>query len=380
VTLKNTFDTLEDVSSLKREPEEQTVVLDAGVSLLMTRFPISHSASIVLDETEVAYPEPATCKILLVKSARLLRIEAPLYENGEFELSLSKSWVSKRGKSTPKPEGILIRNTELEIHVVDSQEERSKLAVSDIRLDVKIPIALIGCEPVDAAVVRNTSKELLKIAPEYTGIESKGSASVLIEILPPVVAEPVKSPEIVNKTVEFDSMLVEVLIRINDGKRFACPERPEMESTALPTKNDSGNEIQMRELLNNAPPTEVEKATVHLTAAILLEMRSVAAMENTTEETLSPILPDAPLEGTRSAEVETAIPGKPPFAGPKVNPENVIVIVEEAKTVTLVVVTTRNVSVRNSILPSISPSITTIGMGDVAKKFAGYSSVMLLPG
>ena len=98
----------------------------------------------------------------------------------------------------------MIRNTELEIHVVDSQEERSKLAVSDIRLVVKIPIALIECEPVDAAAVRNTSKELLKIAPEYTGNESTGSASVLIEMLPPVVAEPVKSPEIVNKTVEFD--------------------------------------------------------------------------------------------------------------------------------------------------------------------------------
>ena len=175
-------------------------------------------------------------------------------------------------------------------------------------------------------------------------------------------------------------MLVEVLIRTNDGKKFACPERPDIKSTGLPTKNDSGNEIQIRELLNNAPPTEVEKATVHLTAAILLEIRSVAAMENTTDDTLSPILPDDPIEGTRSAEVETAIPGKPPFAGPKVNPKNVIVIVEEAKTVKLVVVTTRNVSVSNSILPNMLPLITTIGTGDVAKKFVGYSSVMLLPG
>ena len=78
MTLKNTFDTLEEASSLKREPEEQIVVFDAGVSLLITRLPIPHSASIVLDEIEVAYPEPATCKILLVKSARLLNIDAPL--------------------------------------------------------------------------------------------------------------------------------------------------------------------------------------------------------------------------------------------------------------------------------------------------------------
>jgi hypothetical protein len=109
-------------------------------------------------------------------------------------------------------------------------------------------------------------------------------------------------------------------------------------------------------------------------------MRSVAAIENTTDDTLSPILPDAPLEGTRSAEVETAIPAEPPLAGPKVNPEKVTVTAEEAKTVALEVVKTRNVSVRNSILPSTSPLIETKGTSEVTKKFAGYSSVILLAG
>jgi hypothetical protein len=93
MTPKEISITLEDAPSLKREPEAQIVLFDTGVSLLITRVPISHSASIVLDETEVAYPEPVTCNLLLVKSARLLNIDAPLYENREFEFSLSISWV-----------------------------------------------------------------------------------------------------------------------------------------------------------------------------------------------------------------------------------------------------------------------------------------------
>jgi hypothetical protein len=50
---------------------------------------------------------------------------------------------------------------------------------------------------------------------------------------------------------------------ISDGESFAYPERPDIKSAALPMKNDSGNEIKIRELFDNAPPTEVEKATMH---------------------------------------------------------------------------------------------------------------------
>jgi hypothetical protein len=89
--------------------------------------------------------------------------------------------------------------------------------------------------------------------------------------------------------------------------------------------------------LNNAPPADVRKQIVAETPVLEFDKRFMAAIEKKTIETLSPILPDAPVDTIGSAEVETAIPGKPLLAGPIVIPVSVTVTLEVAKTLELAV-------------------------------------------
>ena len=87
--------------------------------------------------------------------------------------------------------------------------------------------------------------------------------------LPPLVAEPVLSPEIVSTTVEFASMLAEVCIKIvEDATNSAFPDNPIMGRVAFPTKKRAGSDTKILSPLDNAPPTDVRNATVARTPAI----------------------------------------------------------------------------------------------------------------
>ena len=135
-----------------------------------------------------------------------------------------------------------------------------------------------------------------------------------------------------------DFQFSNILISIN-GVEASCAiaVRPAIESGRLPTKNDSGKDMCIFEKLSNAPPTDVRKQIVTGTAVLEFDKRLMAAIEKKTIETLSPILPDSPVDTIGSAEVETAIPGKPLLAGPIVIPVSVTATLEVAKTLELAV-------------------------------------------
>ena len=104
------------------------------------------------------------------------------------------------------------------------------------------------------------------------------------------------------------------------------------------------------------------------------------AMEKKADDTLSPILPDCPIEGTGSAEVETLIPETPPSAGPRVSPASVTFTDELAPRVPELHVTTIEVEVIDVKWPMMPPLMVTVGAAADAKKLVGYANVMLPPG